>query len=136
VYTQLPRLALLSSRATPGSPTPLNSPSLRRSSQAVTCFSSSVHEAVKIARLSAFRTFSHDAIYCGVIRPRLTALPEMRQCEGSRQFRYEFFDAVGVISEPLAQFPVASALAGSPMACLMRTCRVVICRSEEQSGRP
>ena len=60
--------------------------------------------AVKMARLSALRTRSHDCDVLRVIRPRFSAQSEVRARERGRQLGYQFFHAVGVIAEPLAQF--------------------------------
>src|SRR5260370_12750309 len=56
---------------------------------------------------------------------------QVRADESGCQLRNEFFHAVGLIAETLAQFPIASACVGCPVSCFVCTRAVVIHWSEE-----
>src|ERR1051326_3148604 len=67
-----------------------------------------------------------------MIRTRFAAQSEMRAYKRGRQFCYQFFHAIGVVAEPLAQFAVAALRVRCPVPGFMRARTVVVHRSEER----
>ena len=93
-------------------------------------------DAVKMARLSAFSTRNHDAMYVlRVIGTGFTAESQMRHRESSRQFGYQFLNAVSAIAEALPQFPVTAICLSGPVPGFMCPRAVVIRRREERCKR-